>query len=39
MLHECETIKFVVFGALVLFTPEAATKFTDESALENWSTR
>ena len=39
MLHECERIKFIVFSAQVLFTPEATIKFMDKSALDSWSTR
>jgi hypothetical protein len=39
MLHGCEAVQCVVFDARVLFTPEAATKFTKESALDRWSTR
>jgi hypothetical protein len=38
MLHECEAIQCVVFDARVLFPPEAATKFTEESALDSWPT-
>jgi hypothetical protein len=34
MLHKCEAVQCVVFDARVLFTPEAATKFTKESAAE-----
>jgi len=35
MLHECKAVQCVVFDARVLFTPEAATKFTKESALDS----